>query len=96
MFQLDQASLGLSREYLIKGLDDKLVDAYYKYMVDIAVLYGANKERAAKELKDSLEFEIGLANVSIIYIEVFSETITRKSNSENHLLQVSRTGYRLV
>ncbi|XP_075211266.1 M13 family metallopeptidase neprilysin 2 [Lycorma delicatula] len=65
VLDLDQASLGLSREYLVKGLDDRLVSAYYKYMVDIAVLYGANKERAKKELKESLEFEISLANISL-------------------------------
>lgn len=33
-------------------------------MVDIAVILGANRERATRELMDSLEFEIKLANVS--------------------------------
>lgn len=65
-FQLDQASLGLRREFLTKGFDEKLVKAYYDYMVDIAVLFGAERERATKELKDSLEFEMKLANVSLI------------------------------
>lgn len=32
-------------------------------MVDIAVIFGAERERATKELKDSLEFEMKLANV---------------------------------
>ena len=32
-------------------------------MVDIAVLIGADKTRAQKELKESLEFEMKLANV---------------------------------
>lgn len=62
--QLDQASLGLSREYLNRGLSDKLVQAYYEYMVDIAVLLGADRARAQSELKDSLDFEMKLANVS--------------------------------
>jgi hypothetical protein len=62
--QLDQASLGLSREYLTKGFSEKLVDAYYKYLVDIAVTLGADKNRAIKEIHDSLEFEMKLANVS--------------------------------
>lgn len=65
MFQLDQASLGLSREYLVKGLDEKIVNAYYKYMVDIAVLFGADRPRAVKELRESLEFEISLAKISL-------------------------------
>lgn len=61
---MDQASLGLSREYLNRGFSDKLVQAYYEYMVDLAVILGANKARAEVELKESLEFEIKLANVS--------------------------------
>jgi hypothetical protein len=63
--QLDQASLGLSREYLTKGFSEKLVDAYYKYVVDIAVILGANRDRATKEIADSIEFEMKLANVSV-------------------------------
>ncbi|XP_066258701.1 neprilysin-2 isoform X4 [Euwallacea similis] len=62
---LDQASLGLRREFLTKGMGDKLVKAYYDYMVDIAVLFGAERERATKELMDSLEFEMKLANISL-------------------------------
>ncbi|XP_012252045.2 neprilysin-2 isoform X2 [Athalia rosae] len=65
IIDLDQASLGLSREYLSKGLDDKIVKAYFDYMVDIAVILGANKERATQELKESLYFEIKLANISL-------------------------------
>lgn len=63
--QLDQASLSLSREYLVKGLDEKLVAALYSYMVDIATMFGADRDRAKTELKESLQFEIMLANVSI-------------------------------
>ncbi|RZF35772.1 hypothetical protein LSTR_LSTR012070 [Laodelphax striatellus] len=62
---LDQASLGMGQEYLIKGLKDKLVAAYYNYMVDIAVLFGADKKIAKTELRKSVEFEINLANISI-------------------------------
>lgn len=64
--QLDQAALGLSREYLSKGFDDKIVQAYYSYMVDIAVILGANKTDAKTELKESLEFEMKLANVCLV------------------------------
>ena len=46
------------------GFDDPDIQAYYKYMVDMAVMLGAPKERAESELKDSLLFEIQLANVS--------------------------------
>lgn len=64
---MDQASLGLRREFLTKGLTDKLVNAYYEYMVDIAVLFGAERQRATEELKESLNFEIKLANVSFFF-----------------------------
>lgn len=66
--QLDQASLGLSREYLNRGLNDKLVQSYYEYIVDIATLLGADRARAEVELKESLQFEISLANVSSLYV----------------------------
>lgn len=45
-------------------MDDKIVKAYYQYMVDIAVIYGAERQRAERELLESLEFEIALANVN--------------------------------
>ena len=64
VFKLDQASLGMQREYLIKGFEDKLVQHYYQYMVDSAILLGADEARAKTELKESLLFEIALANIS--------------------------------
>ncbi|CAK9798490.1 Nep2 [Anthophora plagiata] len=65
IIDLDQASLGLSREYLSKGFEDKIVQAYYSYMVDIAVILGANKTVAKSELRESLDFEMKLANISL-------------------------------
>lgn len=63
LLQLDQPLFELSREYLIEGLDNKIVNEYYRYMVDIAVILGAERKRAEKELMESLKFEIKLANV---------------------------------
>ncbi|KAF4525127.1 hypothetical protein B566_EDAN005069 [Ephemera danica] len=65
VIDLDQASLGLSREYLVKGMDDKVVKAYYSYMVDLAVIFGAERTTAENELKESLMFEMKLANISL-------------------------------
>ncbi|XP_033213002.1 neprilysin-2-like isoform X1 [Belonocnema kinseyi] len=65
VLDIDQASIGLSREYLVKGFSDKIVSAYYSYMVDIAVILGAERTRAETELKESLEFEMKLANISL-------------------------------
>ncbi|KAH8248359.1 hypothetical protein KR032_002006, partial [Drosophila birchii] len=64
LIDLDQSALALSREYLVKGFNETLVAAYYDYMVDVAVLFGANKDKATTELLASLEFEIALANIS--------------------------------
>ncbi|XP_014207874.1 neprilysin-2-like [Copidosoma floridanum] len=62
---LDQATLGMSRKYLSRGLRDKIVKAYFNYMVDIAQILGADRDYAAEQLKESLEFEIKLANISL-------------------------------
>lgn len=61
IIEIDQADLGMSREYLIKGFEDKDVQHYFRYMVDTAILFGAKPEDAKRELKDSLLFEIELA-----------------------------------
>ncbi|XP_058790780.1 neprilysin-2-like [Phymastichus coffea] len=62
---LDQASTGLMKQYLSKGFEDKIVQAYYKYMINLATSLGAEKERSKKELRDSLNFEIELAKISL-------------------------------
>jgi len=63
--EVDQPSLGLSREYLIKGFEDKDVQAYYQYMIDMAVLLGAEQQEAEAEMKKSLELELKLAEMSL-------------------------------
>ena len=61
--QLDQATLGISREYLLKGLDDKDVKAYLDYQIALATLLGAHKDKATKEQTLTVEFEIELGKV---------------------------------
>lgn len=51
---------------MVKGITDKVVAAYYSYMVDMAVLFGADRTKAETELKESLDFEMALANVSCL------------------------------
>lgn len=63
--QIDQLSTGIDREYLVKGFDDEYVAAYYSYAVDTAVIYGADRFSAEIEMKDVINFEIALANVSL-------------------------------
>lgn len=45
-------------------MEEKAVKAYYNFMVDNAVIFGADRARAEIEMKDALEFEMKLANVS--------------------------------
>lgn len=61
--QIDQADLGLRQVFLLKGLENSVVSAYHKFQVDLAVLYGADRERAVKDMKEAFEFETALANV---------------------------------
>lgn len=63
--QIDQTNLGLSREYLVKGIENKYVKAYLEFMVDIAEILGADRKKASEELLESLKFEIKLANVNM-------------------------------
>lgn len=65
--QIDQPELELGREYLLKGFEEKAVTAYHQFMIDNAVVFGADKSRAEKELKEVVELEIKLANVSVCH-----------------------------
>lgn len=59
----------MDADSLLQGMIDNDVQAYYKYMVDVAIIFGADKERAEEELLDVLEFETNLANVrSILFV----------------------------
>jgi len=62
---LDQADLGLSKEYWKKGLDEPEVKAYKQYMLDAAVLLGVeDQDNAEHELQLVMDFEMKLANIS--------------------------------
>merc|ERR1711971_784643 len=65
ILEVDQPSLGLSREYLIKGAEDKDVKAYLQYMVDSAVFLGASREVALTEMKDALDLELKIAKMTL-------------------------------
>ncbi|XP_014207872.1 neprilysin-2-like [Copidosoma floridanum] len=62
---LDKTALGIPRWYLARGLRNKIVKSYLEYMVDIAQILGADRDYAAEQLKESLKFEIKLANISL-------------------------------
>ncbi|XP_015111053.1 neprilysin-2 [Diachasma alloeum] len=52
-------------EFPTAKLGAKLTDAYKKYMVDIAVILGAERELAKKELFSAFQFQADLHNVRI-------------------------------
>ncbi len=60
----DQARTGMSRVYLLKGVNDTDVKAYFNYMVSMAELLGADRGTAETELMDVLKLEIALVNIS--------------------------------
>ncbi|RWS10237.1 membrane metallo-endopeptidase-like 1 [Dinothrombium tinctorium] len=66
VIDLDQASLGMpDRTYLLRGLNDSAVRGYFKLMVESAVILGADREVAEREMLDALQFETILANYSL-------------------------------
>ncbi|GLV37796.1 Neprilysin 2 [Carabus blaptoides fortunei] len=62
---INQPLLGLKKEYLSKGLSNTIVKAYYKYMVNLAVILGGKRDYASKQLKQSLLFEMRLAKICL-------------------------------
>jgi len=64
VIDIDQASLGQAQVYLVQGMQDRTVAAYYKYMVNVAVFLGADRATAEREMMESLEFEMELAKAS--------------------------------
>ena len=53
-----------SRDYFLKGRDEKALKSYEEYVVNVAVAMGASRERAETEVAQMVDFEILLANVS--------------------------------
>ena len=60
---LDELWLGLSRDYLVKGLQDRDVQDYYNQMVSMAVLLGAEEDTAKQEMEEALKVEIQMAEL---------------------------------
>jgi predicted metalloendopeptidase len=62
--QIDQPELGLpDRDYFLKGREDRKLVAYEKYATKMAVIFGADSEVAARDIKAVIDFEIEIANV---------------------------------
>ncbi|XP_040578339.1 neprilysin-4 isoform X4 [Lepeophtheirus salmonis] len=64
--QFDQSDLHLpSFEYYKLGIIHPIIQTYYKFLVDVATLLGANKSRAMEEMMNLIHFEMELANIMI-------------------------------
>ena len=50
------------------GISNKVVKAYFRFMVDVAVILGADENQAKEELAQVLDFEIKMAKVSVFKI----------------------------
>lgn len=71
IFQIDQAELELSRENWLNGFEDEIIKAYYNYLVELAVLFGADKRFAQYEVQTLMFFKQQLANVKIFSFTAF-------------------------
>lgn len=105
IIQLDQGSFGISREFLAQGLQERTVQAYLKYMKQVAQHFGANPENL-DELDQVLEFEMDLAKIALkkelrgddnaLYNEVLLEDvpvkiITSWPNMINNIFAIDET-----
>ena len=64
VMSLDQPELGLAREFLVKGEEDPVVQAYTGFMIEVASLLGAEPGFAVQSMTKVLQFEMELANIS--------------------------------
>ncbi|XP_037076206.1 neprilysin-2-like [Pollicipes pollicipes] len=65
IISLFDPALGFERASLIRGFNDSDVQAYYGYMVDMAVLLGAEPGIAKQDMEAALHFKMQLANMSL-------------------------------
>ncbi|KAL7013333.1 hypothetical protein ACKWTF_015337 [Chironomus riparius] len=65
IIRIDQAEFNLEREQFLEGLDSKIIKAYHVYQVELAVLYGAKRICAELQMKEVLDFEIALAELTM-------------------------------
>lgn len=65
--------------FFLQGLEHPRVKAYYNFMVDVATIFGASKNRSERELRDVIQFETELvkvcANVFKFIYQFFTHSI---------------------
>lgn len=64
-YDIDGPKFIIEPKHLIAGRNETRVERYYQYMVNMAVLFGANRSTAEKDMSKVLQFEMSLArNIS--------------------------------
>ena len=53
-----------SRDYYLKDRDDNMLKAYENFAVNVAMLLGAQRSQALPDMREMIDLEIKLANVS--------------------------------
>lgn len=53
-------------EYYLLGFEHPIIQTYYKILVDVSMLLGAEEATAKKDMRDLIEFEIKLAKVRVV------------------------------
>ncbi|XP_061163331.1 neprilysin-like [Saccostrea echinata] len=65
IIQLDQPELGMpSRDYYLRGVEDEDVQIYEKFAINVAMMFGANETQARIDMREMVELEIELANIT--------------------------------
>ena len=50
-------------EYYLLGFEHPIIQTYYKILVDVSMLLGAEETLAKKDMRDLIDFEMKLAKV---------------------------------
>lgn len=65
IFQISSPALPLSREVYKEQLANLTFLAYHDHQLNLALLFGADKEKAETDLLEVLTFEVALSDVRI-------------------------------
>ncbi|KAF5287392.1 hypothetical protein FQA39_LY15930 [Lamprigera yunnana] len=85
LINIDQLEIEFGRDNWIKGLKDDIIEAYSKYMVDLAVYFGADRKFAEYEVDTMITFRGQLANITIPPEERRNETALYNPMTLNEL-----------
>ena len=54
-----------SRDYFLKGRNERQITAYQTFAINVAEALGANPNTARDEMSDMVDFEVQIANVCL-------------------------------